>query len=169
MEEHIDKAILLDNMSAAHDALEKTLTPLNEAQMTTPGVNGEWSIKDLLVHLTAWQQRLLAAIRAGEPAISPLDISGEEVNGLNQQFYQENKSRSLNAVLAAFRTASSQLLASVEAMTDEDLIDPQRFSWTGGKPLWQFVAGETYEHILEHIGSIYTWQAKVKQDATHTK
>ena len=59
----MDKATLLDNISAGHEMLAKTLSPLHEAQMTATGVNGDWSIKDVLVHLTAWQQRLLAELQ----------------------------------------------------------------------------------------------------------
>jgi hypothetical protein len=54
------------------------------------------------------------------------------------------------------------MLAAVKAMTDEDLTDPHRFAWTDGKPLWQFIASETYEHILEHIGAISRWLAKTR-------
>jgi len=162
----MDKATLLDNISAGHEMLAKVLSSLNEAQMTAAGVNGDWSIKDVLVHITAWQQRLLAqmqaATRGDEPNISALDISGEETDRLNEQFYQENKTRPLNEVLGDLQSTHSQMLAAVKAMTGEDLTDPHRFAWTDGKPLWQFIASETYEHILEHIGAIHRWLAKTR-------
>ena len=160
----MDKVTLLDNISAGHEMLAKVLSPLNEVQMTAPGVNGEWSIKDVLIHLVAWQHRLLAqmqaATRGDEPAISALDISGEEMDRLNEQFYQENKTRPVNEVLSDFQSTHSQMLAAVQAMTGEDLTDPHRFAWTDGKPLWQFVASETYEHGLEHIGAMRRWLAR---------
>jgi hypothetical protein len=40
---------------------------------------------------------------------------------------------------------------------EEDLIDPQRFTWAKGVPLWRYVAGDTYEHYLEHITLIQEW------------
>ena len=166
LEGRMDKATLLDNMSAGHEMLEKVLSPLNEAQMTATGVNGDWSIKDVLVHLTAWQQRLLAdmqaATRGEEAAISTVDITGEEMDRLNEQFYQENKARQVNEVLSDFQSTHTNLLAAVQAMTGEDLTDPHRFAWTDGKPLWQFIASETYEHILEHIGAIRRWLTKAR-------
>ena len=162
----MDKATLLDNISAGHEMLEKVLSPLNEAQMTAAGVNGDWSIKDVLVHITAWQHRLLAqmqaATRGEEPAIYGLDITGEEMDRLNEQFYEENKTRPLNEVLGDFQSIHSQMLAAVQAMTGEDLTDPHRFAWTGSKPLWQFIASETYEHILEHVGAIHRWLARTR-------
>ena len=162
----MDKATLLDNISAGHEMLAKVLAPLNEAQMTAAGVTGDWSIKDVLVHVAAWQERLLAQLQAttrgDEPIISALDISGEGMDRLNEQFYQENKARSVNEVLSDFQSTHTHLLAAVQAMTGEDLTDPHRFAWTDGKPLWQFIASETYEHILEHIGAIRRWLAKTR-------
>jgi hypothetical protein len=159
----MDKATLLDNISAGHEMLAKTLSPLHEAQMTATRVNGDWSIKDVLVHLTAWQQRLLAelqkAARGDKADMCGVDINGEEMDRLNEQFYQENKNRPLNEVLNDFYSTHTSMLAAVQAMSSEDLTNPQRFAWTDGKPLWQFIASETYEHILEHIGMIRRWLA----------
>jgi hypothetical protein len=164
MEGQMDKTTLLDNISAGHEMLVKVLSPLDETQMTAVGVSGDWSIKDILAHLTAWQKCLLTdmqdATSGDEPATSAMNITGEEMDRLNEQFYQGNKARPLNEVLADFHSTHSQLLATVQAMSEEDLLDPDRFAWTDGKPLWQFVASETYEHILEHIGAIRRSLAK---------
>jgi hypothetical protein len=51
MSEQMNKTGLLDAMRTGYTALEKTLAPLDEAQMTTPGVNGTWSIKDNIAHI----------------------------------------------------------------------------------------------------------------------
>ena len=164
MEGQMDKATLLDNISAGHEMLVKVLSPLDETQMTAVGVSGDWSIKDILAHLTAWQKCLLTDMQdaksGDEPATSALNITGEEMDRLNEQFYQGNKAQPLNEVLTDFHSTHSQLLATVQAMSEEDLSDSDRFAWTDGKPLWQFVASETYEHSLEHIGAIRRWLAR---------
>ncbi len=163
MAEQIDKASILDQMHTQYAMLEKILTPLDAAQMTTAGVNGDWSIKDVLAHMTAWHHRLLnilhAARRNEEPTISG-PASDEEVDRLNEQFYQEQKFRPLDEVLNDFRTFYPQIVEAVQAMNEEDLLDPLRFAWMGGVPLWQVVAGDTYEHYEEHLPSIQAWLAK---------
>ena len=157
MTEHMTKPELLDKIRTGYAELDQVLAPLNEAQMTTGGENGAWSIKDILAHLAAWQQRTLtrieAALRNEKPAIPPL-TSDEEIDQLNEHFYQENKHRSLSEVLSNFRTSSSQLLEAVQAAPEEVLIDPQRVPWLNGIAVWQIVAGNTYEHIAEHMDSI---------------
>ena len=152
-------------MRTKYAALEEILTPLDETQMTTAGVNGNWSIKDIMAHITSWHHRLLdwlhAASRNVEPTISGPD-STEEMDKLNAQFYKEHKSRPLDDVLADFRTTYLQIVDVVQTLDNEDLTDADRFAWTQGNPLWYLVAGDTYEHYLEHSQPIKDWLAKLK-------
>jgi hypothetical protein len=162
MAEQIDKASILNEMHTNYAALEEILAPLEKAQMIAKGVIDGWSIKDMLAHIASWHHRLLtwldAAIRNVEPAISGPD-SVEEMDALNAQFYRENKSRPLDEVLTEFRTTHQQIMDIIQAMREGDLINPQRFAWTQGRPLWQLVAGDTYEHYQEHRKQIQEWLA----------
>ncbi|GAC1630832.1 MAG: hypothetical protein NVS4B7_19200 [Ktedonobacteraceae bacterium] len=162
MTEQMSKAALLNKIRTRQVEFESVLAPLNEAQMTTPGVNGEWSIKDILAHIVAWQRqtidRLQAAARHRQPSLTPV-ANEQAMDALNVQFYQENKDRPLSAVLADLSATHMHMLAAVEVLTDEDLDDPYKFAWRGGEPLWQNVAGNTYEHIDEHIEPIQQWLA----------
>ena len=162
MSEPIDKAKLLDQMSTSYATLEEILAPLDKTQYSTEGVIPGWSIKDMLAHIASWHHRLLAwlnaAVRNQEPTISGLD-SIEEMDALNAQFYQENKSRLLDEVMADFYTTYQQIMDIVQDMPEEDLVSPHRFAWSKGEPLWQVIAGDTYEHYREHIAQIQEWLA----------
>ena len=167
MAARMDKSKLLHEMSNGYTALENSLAPLNQAQMTTPGVNGDWSIKDILAHLNAWQDylvmRLQAAARNEVPAIQGVlsdEDDGNAVDRLNARFYEENKSRSLDEVLAGCRTTYRQIVEAVQGLSEEDLFEPKRFAWMKGNALWELVPGNTYEHYQEHIGSIQEWLNK---------
>ena len=157
MTERINKTELLANMQAGYTTFEALLAGLNETQMTTPGVNGAWSVKDNLAHLTAWHLRLLVflqAVRQGkEPDIGLVQDSS--VDEINDQFYEENKDRSLAEVLPAFRSSYQQLVADVQAMTEEELNKP--IAWLNDRPIWLWVAGDTYEHYEEHGEFIRDW------------
>lgn len=167
MSTQMDKTRLQHEIRTAYAALEEILAPLDETRMTTSGVNGDWSIKDILAHLAIWHRylldRLQAAARNENPTLYAMSPDDEEVDRLNEQFYQENKSRALDEIMTGFRSSYLQIVEAVQAMKEEDLTDAQRFSWTRGIPLWRFVAGDTYEHYLEHIGPIKEWLAKTRQ------
>jgi len=166
MEEQMDKATLLDNMHKGFDELDALLISFNPRQMTTEGVSGVWSIKDILAHLTSWQQRTLDRLYAAannEQPHSPNISTDEEMNQLNERFYQENDERPLPDVLADYHSAYQQLVTAVQNASAEDLFQSGRFSWEGDVALWQLVAGNTYEHIEEHIGAIQNWMETTQQ------
>jgi hypothetical protein len=48
-------------------------------------------------------------------------------------------------------------------MPEDDLMNPDRFAWSQGEPLWEAIAGDTYEHYHEHIAQIQAWLAKSQQ------
>jgi hypothetical protein len=162
MTEQVDKTSILNEMSTNYTALEEILATLDKTQYFTEGVIPGWSIKDMLAHIASWHHRLLmwldAAIGNGEPAISGPD-NVEEMDALNAQFYQENKSRPLDEVLTDFRTTHQQIMDIVQAIPEDDLISPNRFAWLKGEPLWQVIAGDTFEHYREHIKQIQEWLA----------
>ena len=162
MTEQMDKTSILNEMSTSYAALEEILVPLDKTQYSTEGVIPGWSIKDMLAHIASWHHRLLtwldAAVRNQEPTLSGPD-SVEEMDALNAQFYQENKSRPLDEVLVDFRITHQQIMDIVQPMPEDDLMSPHRFAWSKGEPLWQAIAGDTYEHYREHIAQIQEWLA----------
>ena len=166
MTEQLNKTSILNEMNASYTTLEKTLASLDKTQYFIEGVIPGWSIKDILAHIASWHHRLLkwldAAIRNEEPAISGPD-NVQEVDALNAQFYQENTSLSLAEVLADFRTSYQHIFNMVQAMPEEDLLNPHRFAWSKGEPLWEAIAGDTYEHYREHVQQIQEWLVKSRQ------
>lgn len=167
----MDKAQLLDEMNRGYATLETVLAPLDQQQMTTPGVTGDWSIKDIVAHLAVWQDylviRLQAAARNEVPAMYGIvsdEDEGSAIDRLNAGFYEENKSRPLDDVLANLRTTYRQIEDDVQTLNDEDLFEPKRFAWMKGNALWELVEGNTYEHYQEHIASIQEWLSKSRQD-----
>ena len=166
MSEQVDKIRILKEMGTSYAALEEILTSLDKTQYFIEGVMPGWSIKDILAHIASWQHRLLrwldAAVRNEEPTISgPNNV--EEMDALNAQFYQENKALPLDEVLTDFRTTHQHIMDIVQAMHEEDLMNPHRFAWSKGEPLWQAIAGDTYEHYREHIEQIQEWLVKSRK------
>jgi hypothetical protein len=45
---------------------EALLEQIGPERMEQPGVNGQWSLKDLVAHLKGWQPRLIAHIQAAQ-------------------------------------------------------------------------------------------------------
>ena len=168
MSEYIGKAAIINNIRAEQAALEQVLAPLSEQQMTTPGVAGEWSIKDVLAHISAWERVLLARLQAmarkttpvfswapGGPTFTELDE--DDVDPINDEFYQHNKDRSLQDVLTESRTLPVQIVDALQKLSYDDL-----FAWAKGQPLDEYIG--TPEHIDEHLEGIQAWLATAGKD-----
>ena len=155
-----DKAELLDIIQAGYNQFETLLASLNEEQMMIPGVNGSWSVKDNLAHLTVWQDHLLSQLEGiltnhKPPEFLPgLSTDDEE----NEYIYQENKDRPLAEVQTAFRASYQRVLAAVQSLSEETLNVPSPWS-TSGNPIWPLIVGETYGHYEEHGSIIQRWLA----------
>jgi hypothetical protein len=78
----------------------------------------------------------------------------DDLDQLNRQPYLENRDKPLTQVLAEFNLSFQEVLKVVENISEEDLIEAERFSWREGSPLWKMVAANTWWHYKIHNESI---------------
>lgn len=152
------KAALLERIQAGYKQFETLLTPLSEEQMTTPGVNSAWTVKDNIAHLTTWQDYLLdqleGVIADKEPPEFMPGFSTEDE--INEHVYQENNDRPLAEVMTAFHVSYQRVLTAIQAISEETLNAP--FPWRKeGNPAWSLISGNTYKHYQEHGDIIRIW------------
>ena len=159
MEALLNKTTVLDKMETGYKAFEDLLAPLDGWQLTTPGVVGTWSIKDVLIQLTGEQRQLLQVLQAMRQGEKPASLTGEEIECLNQRFYAASRARPLREVWAAFHATYVQVKAEVEALGEETLLDPQSFSWLEEVALYHVLAEHTYPYA-KYIPPIRVWLAK---------
>ena len=50
---------LLNKLDKAWTALEESYAGLPDSQLTEPGVVDNWSVKDMLAHVTTWEEEAL--------------------------------------------------------------------------------------------------------------
>ncbi len=163
MEEQMNRTIMLEKDAAAYAELENILNSLDEAQLTTAGVNGDWSIKDILVHLTAWHTHLLnlidGVVNKHEPVLMQDENMG--IDEVNAAFFEEGKARPLEEALKGFRDTHAQVIEQLQQISDENLNTPP---WSDSThPLWEYFAGNTYGHYEEHLEPIRQWLARDRQ------
>jgi hypothetical protein len=154
---------LLRELRAGHEALESALRGLTPGQLTTPGVyaddNGDWTVKDILAHITWWEQSCFGWLGL-PPAVERSAIAQglEGDDAINAAIFEGNRDRALDEVLASFERSFAALVGAVEAASEEQIEAP-RASDAGGTPLWELFPGNSYEHYGIHAGSIRAWAA----------
>ncbi len=163
METLLNKAAILNKIETEYRALEDLLAPLDGWQLTTPGIVGDWSIKEMLIHLTISHKRLVLMLQAARQGAAPeqptVSFRDEEIGQLNEAFYQAARARPLREVWAAFKATHAQVKQMIEELNEQALLDCNSFSWLGGMALQCFIAGSTYEHYEDHILPIRVWLA----------
>ncbi len=158
------KAELIHQIESAWNDLQAALDGLTEEQMHQPGVVGEWTIKDILAHITAWQSRLIATMFKAERGVTPETTeAGKTVDQLNEKFYQEMKDRPFEQVWDDLDSSYHQLLSRLESWKEKDLFDTKRFKWMKGQPFSAYVAGDSYEHYAEHAAQIRAWRKTMNE------
>lgn len=167
-----DKIRLLELLDSEYAFLERTLEGLTPEQMTAPNVEGPWSVKDTLAHLTRWLKRAqgwVAAAQAGETGILARGIqpgySWEQIDALNDADVQADRDLPLADVLRAFRSAHLELVDLVESLSEDDLF--QRYNDALGTSAGRLIAENAHEHYHEHLVGIRRWLA-ARTDAQTT-
>lgn len=156
---------LLDWLREEHQQWEALLDQIGTARMEQSGVNGDWSMKDMVAHMTGWNHRLAAHLQAalrGEPEPPPpwpAYLKAEVV--INAWIYESNQGRPLREVLDEEQHVFQRLLAVIESIPDGVPIEREgRFVLLGDK---RFPAGEFFDHFHdEHEADVLTWLARVE-------
>jgi hypothetical protein len=157
----MNKSQLLTTLEESREQFLEMLEELSTEDMLIQGVTGDWSVKDILVHLARWEAemvRLLWQVNQGQqPTTAHFNPAG--VDDTNARWQAESKSRSLEQALEDFHGVRNQTIHRLESFSDGDLQDKARYKFLNGRPLWEWVAGDSFEHESEHAVEIKAWRA----------
>ena len=124
--------------------------------------DGQWAVKDHLVHIAAWEQSLLALLDGHDrkKAMGVPDAS-DETDDINEAVWLLHRHQTPEQVLAFSRDSHAAMLKRLRDMSDADLrrsynhYQPNDPRDPGDdRPVVEWVAGNTYDHYAEHIGYI---------------
>ena len=160
------KSELLNWLQDEYQQWEVFLDQIDPTRVDQGGVNGDWSMKDIVAHLTGWNRWLVARLQAAgrsEPEPPPpwpayLQTDDE----INAWIYESNQGCSVRAVLDESHQVFQQLLAVIEGLPNEVLIEQEwHLVWLDDK---RFPAGEFFDHFHDdHEPDIRAWLALVEK------
>ena len=164
----INKAQLINDLKAEQAGWEALLADIGEAHMTQPEVAGGWAIKDIVAHLTGWRRRSVARFQAvlrHEASFSPpWPPHLEKDDEINAWIYAANRDKSLSDVLQDSRDVFQQLVDTLEAFPETELLDPKRFGWTEDDvPTGAAFFAHFHE---EHEPDMRAWLNKIRQQGS---
>jgi hypothetical protein len=158
---YLNKRVILERIRTEHRRLEQNLERLSDDQMAIVGVVVEWTAKDLLAHLSDWEQRFIgwyeAGLRGETPETPAPGISWEDLDVLNRRIYEKNRSRTLEDVRQEFDVSYRRVLDVVEGIPEEEMFAVGRYAWLEGNNLVGVILANTANHYRWAKGCIRDW------------
>lgn len=153
----MNKEELLTAIHKCHAEIENCWAEASEEQLQQrPGPQADWSVKDLIAHLTYWEQDMLTTL--GNCALGTTPDWNDDTDARNALVFEANKDRPLADIQADFRRSLAQIDALVGSLSDADLKDSERLAAPDKMTLWQYIAEETFEHYHDgHLPDVRTW------------
>ena len=163
MPEPATKAELVEAMISARTELDSLIDQIKHSTMTLPGASGEWSVKDIIAHITSYDRwlALTLALRSQKPP----DIWIEDIplDEFNHRLFIENRDMPLEEVLQKSREVWGQILEETSARTETYLFTKQSVQGYPDKfrPC-DILRSESYGHYLDHVPGLRAWLEATK-------
>lgn len=157
------KEHLVSALRQSHDTWEHLLREMSEEEIARPQFDEDWSVKDVVAHLWAWQQisgaRFEAALLEKEPNypdwLQGADPFIAEEN--TEEFNSRVRDRYLDSTWQELHTAWERgflrLIHLAERTPEESLFAKGLYAWLKGYPLSSVLTG-SLEHHQEHLEDI---------------
>lgn len=166
----MNKSALLDWLQEEHQQWQALLEQVGPTRMEQPGVNGDWTMKDLVAHLSGWNRRLVDRLQAaakGRPEPPPpwpgqLQTDDE----INAWIYESYRGRSLREVVEETNQAFQKIFAEVQGLPEDVQIEQVHQKDRVYHLIWlgqgRFQPGEFFDHFHDdHEPDVRRWLAQI--------
>lgn len=149
----MDKHQLLKRLEKAWVAIKESYTGLSDSQLTEPGVMGNWSVKDILAHVTTWEEEALKylplIVTGGRP---PRYIQYGGIDAFNAQMTEQKRGLTLYDVLRQLDETHRRLIDYIRSLPEEHYTRETRFRHR--------LRLDTYSHYQQHARAIREWRER---------
>lgn len=134
----------------AWSELRESYTGLTDEQLVQRGALGEWSVKDVLAHVTSWDEEALKHLPTVARGERPPRYAAQGgIDAFNARSAERTRDLPLATVLAGMDETHARLVAYVRGATE--IANPSRFT--------NRLRLDTYGHYRLHAAAIRDWRA----------
>lgn len=153
---------LLEELDAAREDFLAALEEVDADLVTVPGVVGDWSVRDVVVHVAAWADHASRALDlAAEGRGAAFDYDTAQTDAMNERILADGRS-----------------VSPADALTREDVaftafrdrlarLDPELLQLRMGNDdtVEEVIRYDGPDHYAEHTGHLRAWFAADGDDA----
>lgn len=167
-ETRLTKTELLTRIAAAWAELNSSISGLDDLALKRIKTAGGWTIKDTLAHLAMWERGIVYLL-SRRPRPEGMYITIDQwksltLDEINDVIHRQWQYRPAAESRDALQAAHDEMLAALAGLDDDQLyLDYSHYDPTAapaGRPVIDWVIGNTYGHFKEHAGYIRDALAK---------
>ncbi|HPO58358.1 MAG TPA: DinB family protein [Anaerolineaceae bacterium] len=145
---------VLRKLEKSWTEFKESYAGLTEEQMNMPGVIEEWSVKDIIAHVSVWEKETLKML--------PLILNGSRtprysttyggIDAFNALKTEEQRSLSLREVQEDLEKTHESLIAYLQTLPEQAL--------SGESRILRRLRLDTYGHYPIHTRAIQDWRSR---------
>lgn len=146
-------AKLLERLDTAWAAFRESYAGLSDAQLVEPGVAGDWSVRDVLAHVTTWEEEALLqlpVISAGGRPPRYAAVGG--IDAFNARMHAQKRGLPLADVRRQLDETHRRLIDYLRSAPVEQLRPESRFR--------RRLRLDTDGHYRLHTAMISAWRTR---------
>ena len=145
---------LLEKVDARWQELLASYAGMSEPELLEPGVTGTWSVKDIIAHVTTWEEEALKHLPAVLAGRKPprYSVTHGGITAFNAQMTRRNREFLLSEVLRRRDDTHRRLLEFVQDVPEASFAGDTRFR--------RRLRLDTYGHYAIHTRAILAWRER---------
>jgi DinB family protein len=150
----MDRQRLLKRLDTAWRAFKESYAGLSEAQLMESGVSGVWSVRDIIAHVTTWEEEALthlpSILEDRRPPRYSVTYGG--IDAFNAQMTRLKGGLSLSEVFRQLDDVHQRVIDEIERTPESHLIIETRFR--------RRLRLDTNAHYPKHAQAIRRWRER---------
>jgi hypothetical protein len=153
----------LKRLDAAWTDFEQSFAGLSDAQLMIPGVTGQWSVRDIIAHVTWWEEEALKHLPLLREGRRPprYSVTYGGIDAFNALMTEKREGISLAEVFRQHDEIHQRLVAYLERAPEELFTRETRFR--------RRLRLDTYGHYPKHANAIRAWRNVVDTATTRAE
>jgi hypothetical protein len=154
----VDRRQLLKRLDKAWVAFNESYSGLSDVQLMEPGVTGAWSVRDILAHVTTWEEEALKHLPLILKGVRPPRYSVQYggIDAFNARMTEQKRSLSLSEVRAQLAATHGRLADFIQSAPEHQVISETRFRHR--------LRLDTYSHYPLHAAAIRQWRERISNE-----
>ena len=146
---------LLSRIKREWQGFQKSYEELGHAALTTPGVTGLWSVRDVLTHVTTWEEEALKSVPVIlEGGRLPRYSHSGGIDAFNSREQDRKRGLTLDQIMQEQTDTHGRLTTFLVTVPESAYASENR--------LIRRLRWDTYGHYREHAAEIVRWREELQ-------